>query len=377
MKIPVLDLRRQYSLLEKEIGEAIKRVLESGQFILGPEVEAFEKEVSVFLGIKHAIGVASGTDALLIALKALGIRQGDGVVVPDFTFFATAGAVVNSGATPVFCDIEPKTFNISVEYLKKILKDPPENIKIKAVIPVHLYGQMADMDEIMELAKEYNLYVVEDCAQAFGAGYKGKKAGTMGHIGCFSFFPTKNLGAYGDGGLIVTNDDDLAEKARIIRVHGARPKYYHHVVGYNSRLDAIQAAILRAKLPYVEEWNRKRQRLADRYDNLLKDIDGLVIPYRAPDRTHIFHQYTIRVKKEARDSLRKCLADRGIGTEVYYPGALHIQPCFNILRVKMENLSESVRVCREVLSLPMFPELSEEEQIYIGNSIKEYFQNIE
>lgn len=373
MKIPILDLKRQYQSIEKEIDEAIKRVLRSGQFILGPEVEAFEKEVAQYIGVKHAIGVASGTDALLISLKSLGIGPGDGVVVPDFTFFATAGAVVNAGATPIFCDIDPKTFNISPIELKNIVSHPPCNIKIKAIIPVHLYGQMADMDEIMELAKNYSLYVIEDCAQSIGAEYKGKKAGSIGHAGCFSFFPTKNLGAYGDGGMIVTNDDNLADRARIIRVHGSHPKYYHHLVGYNSRLDSLQAAVLRTKFPYLQKWIRQRQQIADRYDYLLKSIEGLEIPFRAIDRTHIFHQYTIRVKKGKRDAVRDYLKIQGIGAEAYYPMPLHLQECFATLGYKAESFPESEQACREVLSLPMFPELTEEEQKFISCKISSFF----
>jgi dTDP-4-amino-4,6-dideoxygalactose transaminase len=323
MKIPILDLTRQYHAIQEEIDTAIRRVLESGRFILGPEVEAFEAEIAKYLGVKHAIGVASGTDALLLSLKALNIGPGDGVIVPSFTFFATAGVVANLGATPIFVDIDPKTFNIDPEKLRELLTNPSSPIPhpspsttfsvtrhsspvtvIKAIIPVHLYGQPADMDEIMAIAHEHDLYVVEDAAQAIGAEYKGQKVGTIGHLGCFSFFPTKNLGAYGDGGLVVTNDDELAERVRMLRVHGSKPKYYHHMVGTNSRLDALQAAILRAKLPHLAEWTAARTRLADRYDELLGGFDGLVLPYRAPNRTHIFHQYTIRVLAGKRDALR-------------------------------------------------------------------------
>lgn len=377
MKIPILDLKRQYHSIEKEIDEAIKRVLMSGQFILGPEVEAFEKEVAQYIGVKHAIGVASGTDALLISLRSLGIGPGDGVVVPAFTFFATAGAVVNAGATPVFCDIDPKTFNISPRELEKILSHPPRNIKIKAIIPVHLYGQMADMDEIMELAQNYALYVVEDCAQSIGAEYRGKKAGSISHAGCLSFFPSKNLGAYGDGGMIVTNDDRLAERAKMMRVHGAKPKYYHHLVGYNSRLDALQAAILRAKFPYLQKWIKERQGLAERYDKFLKDIDGLVIPYREQDRTHVYHQYTVRINNVKRDNLRDYLAEHEIGTEIYYPKPLHTQPCFHGVGYCRGEFSESERACEEVLSLPMFPELSEEEQIHVAENIRSFLIKIQ
>ena len=372
MKVPILDLTRQYRAIKAEIDTAIQRVLESGRFILGPEVEAFEREIAEYLGVKHAIGVASGTDALLLSLKALGIGPGDGVIVPSFTFFATAGVVANVGATPVFTDIDPKTYNIDPESVKDLFTHHASPITIRAIIPVHLYGQPADMDEIMRLAKEYDLYVIEDAAQAIGAEYKGRKVGTIGHLGCFSFFPTKNLGAYGDGGLVVTNDDKLAEKVRMLRVHGSKPKYYHHLVGTNSRLDALQAAILRAKLPHLDEWTAARQRIAARYDELLRDVPGVEIPFRAPDRTHIFHQYTIRVLSGRRDALQKNLSEQGVGVQVYYPLPLHLQPCFRHLGYKEGDLPESERASREVLSLPMFPELTEEEQDYVVQAIKAF-----
>lgn len=386
LKIPILDLTRQYRSIKEEIDQAIWRVVESGRFILGPEVEAFEKEIADYLGVKHAVGVASGTDALLLSLKALGLGPGDGVIVPSFTFFATAGVVVNVGATPIFADIDPRTFNIDPQSVQAILENRtsfyrasftshsanPGNCIPRAIIPVHLYGQPADMDKIMAMAQEYGLYVIEDAAQAIGAEYKGKKVGTIGHLGCFSFFPTKNLGAYGDGGLVVTNDDELAERIRMLRVHGSKPKYFHHMVGTNSRLDALQAAILRAKLPHLSNWTMARNRIADRYDELLGDLEGLIVPYRAPDRTHIFHQYTIRVLEGKRDSLRAYLAEQGIGTEVYYPLPLHLQPCFRDLGYREGDLPESERASREVLSLPMFPELTEEEQDYVVSKIREF-----
>ena len=378
MKIPLLDLTRQYRAIQEEIDAAVHRVLSSGRFILGPEVEAFEREIADYLGVKHAVGVASGTDALLLSLRALGIGPGDGVIVPSFTFFATAGAVVNAGATPIFVDINPKTFNIDPESVRKVLENPPltrhsSGMAIKAIIPVHLYGQMADMDELMAIASEYNLYVIEDAAQTMGAEYKGRKAGTIGHLGCFSFFPTKNLGTYGDGGLAVTNDDELAERVRMLRVHGSKPKYYHHLVGTNSRLDAIHAAILRAKLPHLDEWTAARQRIAARYDELLRDIPGIEIPYRAPDRTHIFHQYTIRVLNGRRDTLQKHLKEEGIGTHVYYPLPLHLQPCFRHLGNQEGDLPESEQASHEVLSLPMFPELTKQEQEEVCTVLKGFF----
>ena len=389
MNISLLDLKRQYQSIKSEIDEAIQKVLESGRFILGPEVEAFEREIAEYVGVKHAIGVASGTDALLLSLKALGIGPGDKVIVPSFTFFATAGVVHNVGATPVFADIDPKTFNLDPASVRRILESSPANPTnptnpmnptnsvVKAIIPVHLYGQPADMDEIMEIAKEYNLHVIEDAAQAIGAEYRRRKVGTIGDLGCFSFFPTKNLGAYGDGGMVITNDDKLAERVRILRVHGSKPKYYHHIVGTNSRLDAIQAAILRVKLPYLDEWTAARQKIADIYDALLGNVRGLKTPYHALDRTHIFHQYTIRVLDGRRDELRDYLKEQGIGTQVYYPLPLHLQKCFQDLGYKEGDLPESERASQEVLSLPVFPELTEGEISHVVDKIRSVFSPTE
>jgi len=415
--VPILDLTRQYQYIKDEIDAAVARVLSSGRFILGPEVAAFEEEIAEYVGVKHAIGVASGTDALLLSLRALGIGPGDKVIIPSFTFFATAGVVHNAGATPVFVDIDPKTFNLDPADVRRILTTNHElRTSIKAIIPVHLYGQMADMDEIMAIAKEYNIAVVEDAAQAIGAEYLPRaittktptsrgdelnepnelnelhephepnklteprttnhapgpsaRAGTIGDLGCFSFFPTKNLGAYGDGGMIVTNDDALAERVRILRVHGSRPKYYHRMVGVNSRLDALQAAILRVKLPHLDEWTAARQRVAARYDELLQDVQGIEIPYRAPDRSHIFHQYTVRVLDGRRDELRDFLKEQGIGIFVYYPRPLHLQECFKELGYREGDLPQSELASQEVLSLPGFPELTGKEQDYVIKQIQ-------
>ena len=372
MRVPLLDLKRQYRAIQPEIDAAIARVVGSGQYILGPEVEAFEREVAHYLGAEHAIGVASGTDALWLALKAVGVGPGDKVIVPGFTFGATASAVCNTGAEPVFVDIDPKTFNIDPEHVRDTLESHPElQERVKAIIPVHLYGQPADMDEILLIAREYDLFVIEDAAQAIGAEYKGKKVGTLGHLGCFSFFPTKNLGAYGDGGLVTTNDEELADRVRLLRVHGARPKYYHHVVGTNSRLDALQAAILRVKLPHLEGWTRARQEHAAYYDERLAGLGGIEIPYRAADRTHIYHQYTLRVGGRLRDDLQQYLTEAGIGTAVYYPTPLHLQPCFRPLGYREGELPESERASREVLSLPMFPELTGEETGAVAERVQE------
>ncbi len=373
MKIPILDLQRQYQSIKNEIDGAIARVIESGQFILGSEVQAFEREVAQYVGVRHAIGVASGTDALWLSLKAAGIGPGDRVIVPSFTFFATAGTVCHVGATPVFTDIDPKTFNVNPNHVLDLLEsDAQLQAQTKAIIPVHLYGQAADMDELLEIARRYELTVIEDAAQAIGAEYRVRAVGAIGHLGCFSFFPTKNLGAYGDGGLVVTNDDALAERVRLLRVHGSKPKYHHHLVGTNSRLDALQAAVLRVKLAHLDEWTRARQRHAASYDELLAGINGITVPHRSSERTHIFHQYTIRVAGGRRDALREFLNERGIATEVYYPLPLHLQPCFRHLGYEEGQLPESEQASREVLSLPIFPELTGEEREHIIRNVQEF-----
>lgn len=373
MNIPILDLKRQYQSIKPEIDSAIARVIESGQFILGPEVEALEREVAQYLGAKHAIGVASGTDALWLALKAANIGPSDSVIVPSFTFFATAGAVCNVGATPIFADIDPTTFNINPDFVRDLLESNAQlQGQVKAIIPVHLYGQPAEMDEILQIAQHYDLTVIEDAAQAIGAQYKERTVGTLGHLGCFSFFPTKNLGAYGDGGLVTTNNDVLAERVRLLRVHGSKPKYYHHIVGTNSRLDALQAAILRVKLAHLDEWTHARQQLAAHYDQAFSRLNGVTIPYKAPERTHIYHQYTIRVLGGRRDVLQRFLKERGIGTEIYYPLPLHLQPCFGHLGYREGQLPESEQASRDVLSLPIFPELTDEELGYIITVIQDF-----
>jgi dTDP-4-amino-4,6-dideoxygalactose transaminase len=372
--VPILDLTRQYRSIKDEIDEAVQRVVASGRYVLGEEVQAFEQEVAAFCGANHAIGVASGTDALLLSLRALGIGQGDKVIVPSFTFFATAGVVHNVGATPVFADIDPDTFNINPsEIRRRLAQDARLRTQLKAIIPVHLYGQMADMDELMAIASEHDLFVIEDAAQAIGAGYKGKKAGAVGHLGCFSFYPTKNLGAYGDGGMVITNDEALAQRVRLLRAHGAEPKYYHHMVGVNSRLDALQAAILRTKLPHLSAWSRERSAIADRYDERFSETDGITTPVRSSDRTHIFHQYTLRVLNGKREPLRQHLKERGVGTMIYYPRPLHLQECFEGLGYSVGDLPHSEAASEAVLSLPIFPELAKEEQDYVAQTIRDFF----
>lgn len=371
MRVPFLDLKRQYESLKDEINGAIQAVLESQQFILGYEVEEFERRMAEYCGVKHAIGVASGTGALLLSLKANGVSGG--VITTPFTFFATAGAIHNAGATPVFADIEPDTYNINAEEVKKLL-DSKSNKMIRAIIPVHLFGQAADMDALMEVAEEHDLVVIEDAAQAIGEEYNGKKVGSIA-MGCFSFFPSKNLGGYGDGGLVTTNDDELADKIRTLRMHGAKPKYYHHVVGYNSRLDTMQAAILGVKLNHLEEWTNKRRDNAMFYSQALDDItdDKLETPQIAKGRRHIFNQYTIRVKNGKRDNLKGFLEGQGISTAIYYPLPLHLQPCFSFLGYKKEDFSAAEKASEEVLSLPIYPELKKEEREHIIDKILEFF----
>jgi dTDP-4-amino-4,6-dideoxygalactose transaminase len=372
MRIQQLDLVAQYKNIKKEIDEAILKVLDKGEFILGQEVKALEESIANFVGVKHAIGVASGTDALLLSLMAIGIKPGDEVITTPFTFFATAGSIARLGARPVFVDIELDTYNIDPNKLEDLL-NKSYNSRMKAIIPVHLYGQCADMDPINELARKYNLKVIEDAAQSIGATYKGKQSGSLGNTGCFSFFPSKNLGAYGDGGMVVTNDDEIAEKTRLLRVHGAKPKYYHSIVGINSRLDEIQAAILNIKFKYLPEWIEQKREKAELYNKLFKENlgDKVVTPYEAPYNYHTYHQYTIRVQE--RDALKQYLSDSGIGTAVYYPLPLHLQKCFENLGYKIDDFPISEMASKEVLSLPIYPELEESEQEEVVEEISEFF----
>lgn len=369
-QIPMLDLAGEYREIKDEIDEAVHRVLDSGHFILGDEVEAFEQEVASYLGVQHAMGVASGSDALLLALMALGVGPGDKVITTPFSFFATASCVVRLGATPVFCDINPRTFDLDQGSVRRYL-EASYTPAVKAIIPVHLYGQCCDMDPLLELACTYGLKVVEDCAQSFGSTYKGHQSGGMGDIGCFSFFPTKNLGAYGDGGMVTTNDDELAEHVCMLRVHGARHKYHHEELGINSRLDAMQAAILRVKLKHVDEWTERKRVLATAYSRELSGIEWLQVPYVMPECRHTYHQYTIKVPAERRAVIQEALTHAGIQTQVYYPEPLHQQPCF---MGKQELPQEPVNVdavVPSVLSLPISPGLKDGDRREVGLVIKE------
>lgn len=365
MGVPLLDLQGQYRPLREEILAAIARVCDSQRFIGGPEVESLEHEIADRIGVPHAVGLSSGTDALLVALMALGIGRGDEVIVPTFSFFATAGCVSRTGATPVLVDIDPATFNIDPAAAAAAV-----TARTRAIIPVHLYGQCADMDPLLGLARGRAIAVVEDAAQAIGATYKGRAAGAMGQAGCFSFFPSKNLGAFGDAGLLTTADAALAHEVRLLRNHGAEPKYFHKRIGGNFRLDALQAAVLRVKLPHLDGWTAMRRANADRYDALFAATaaaDRITVPQRAADRTHIFNQYVIRVPN--RDAVRGRLDAAGIGTEIYYPVPFHLQECFAPLGHRAGEFPHAEAAAAQTLALPIYGELTEAQQREVVNAV--------
>lgn len=376
MHVPLLDLKQQYAAIRDEVMRATEEVYASQHFILGPKVAALESEIAAYCGSAHAVGVSSGTDALLVALMAHGIGPGDGVLTTPYSFFATAGAIVRLGARPVFADIDPETYNLAPQAARAALEGLPagERRRVAAMVPVHLYGQCADMDPLLALAREHGLAVIEDAAQAIGAEYRRQRAGRLGHCGCFSFFPTKNLGAFGDGGMVVCHDADLAERLRVLRVHGSAPKYYHALVGGNFRLDALQAAILSVKLPHLDAWTRARRENAARYRALfaaagLETAVGL--PAEGPYR-HIYNQFVIRVPGR-RDALRDFLQAAGVGSEVYYPVPLHRQGCFAGLDYPAGSLPEAERAAAETLALPIYPELTEAQQAYVVETIGAFF----
>ena len=374
--VPLLDLRRQYEQIREEVLAAIERVCNSQQFVLGPEVEALEREVAAFVGTSEAVACASGTDALWLAISAAGIRTGDAVVTTPFSFFASVSSIVRAGARPVLVDIDPRTLNLDPEKTRSKLRE--NNGKVRAILPVHLYGQCADMDTFRQLASEFAVTIIEDAAQAIGAEWNGRRAGSLGDVAAFSFYPTKNLSAYGDAGLVATNNSDWAEHMRRLRNHGSPRRYWHEELGWNCRMDEIQAAVLRVKLPHVEEWNRQRRQRAGNYTLWLAEA-GLVskanspvqLLENSPQSLHAFHQYVIRAQR--RDELRKFLNQRSIGTEVYYPVPLHLQPCFEYLGYREGDLPEAERAAKEVLALPMFPELTDDEQRWVVESIAEFY----
>lgn len=370
--VPMCDVPGQYQLLKAEIDAAVLAVLGSGQVVLGPEVAAFEKEAAAYCGNAHAVGCGSGTDALVLALHALGIGPGDEVIVPPFTFFASASSVARVGATPVFADVDPVTFNIDPREVEG--KVTP---RTRAVMPVHLFGQCCDMDDITRIAERNQLYVVEDAAQSFGSEYRGKRCGTLGHVAAFSFYPTKNLGSLGDAGMVTTDDAKLANTMRALRVHGSEVKYHHKHLGYNMRLDAIHAAIMRVKLKHVPKWLAAREAAARRYDDLIEanQLHGfLQRPAAAPDRRHTFNQYVVRVPAIHRDPLVKHLKDGGVGVDVYYPLCLHQQECFASLGHRTGDFPVSEEAARTVLALPIFPEITEAQQERVVTTIAGYLR---
>jgi dTDP-4-amino-4,6-dideoxygalactose transaminase len=371
MSVPLLDLHAQYATLRGELGAAVERVLESQGFILGADVRALEEELAAYSQAKHAIGCASGSDALLLALMALGIQAGDEVITTPYSFFATAGSIARLGARPVFVDIEADTYNLNPDLIEAAVTP-----RTRALMPVHLYGQCAATDAINDIAQRHQLPVVEDAAQAVGAEDAGRRAGSVGDIGCFSFYPTKNLGGAGDGGMLTTQDDALAARLRVLRVHGGETKYLHSVVGINSRLDTLQAAVLRVKLPHLDGWSAARARNAARYRELFTDaglLEDVTLPFVRENVRHIFNQYVVRVGGGRRDALLEHLRRAQIGTEVYYPMPLHMQECFAYLGHQAGDLPHSERAARETLALPIYPELTAEQQQYVVDSIRRFF----
>jgi dTDP-4-amino-4,6-dideoxygalactose transaminase len=374
MKIPFIDLKAQYESIKLEINDAIQQVLDSCAFAGGPFVQAFEKQFAEFCGCDHCIGVGSGTEALWLALLALGVGPGDEVITVPNTFIATAEAISFCGAVPVFIDIDEKTYTMDPQKLEDYLKTrnlkPETRNRPKAIIPVHIFGQTADMDPIMAIARKHGLYVIEDACQAHGAEYRGQPAGSMGDAGCFSFYPGKNLGAYGEAGAVNTNNAELAEKIAILRDHGQTKKYYHKWIGWNGRMDGLQGAVLSVKLKYLPAWNQARREKAEMYNDLLAGIDSLVLPYAADDAKHVYHVYAIRTQN--RDALLKYLADENIYCGIHYPVPIHLQTAYSNMGVKNNNLKVSERTAYELLSLPMYPELKEEQQIKVRDKIKEF-----
>jgi dTDP-4-amino-4,6-dideoxygalactose transaminase len=371
MKVPLLDLQAQYVALRDELNEAVRRVMDSQQFILGSDVAALEDEVARYTKSQHAVACASGSDALLLALMALEVKAGDEVITTPYSFFATAAAIARLGARPIFVDIAPDTYNIDVSKIEAAITN-----KTRAILPVHLYGQCAEMSAMMELGSRHNLPVIEDAAQAIGAEDDERQAGTIGAVGCFSFYPSKNLGAAGDGGMLTTNDETLAKLLRILRVHGSATKYYHSLIGINSRLDSLQAAILRVKLPHLDAWSDARATNAARYNQLFEDaglMEEVLLPVARERVRHIFNQYVIRVG-EKRDALVEHLRQHDIGTDIYYPVPLHLQECFAYLGYRAGDFPEAERAARETIALPIYPELTFEQQSYVVETIGDFLR---
>lgn len=360
MNVPLFDIKRQNEHIRHLAIEKFSEIFDSGKFILGDEVENFEKNISDYLGVKHAIGVSSGTDALLVALMALNICPGDEVICPSFTFFATAGCITRLGATPIFVDIDTTSFNISIDDIRKKISS-----RTKAIIPVHLFGQMAEIESIISLANEHNIAVIEDCAQSFGATRNGRQSGTIGTIGCFSFFPSKNLGGFGDAGLVCTNDDNIAEQIKILRMHGMKPQYHHHYIGGNFRIDTLQAGLLSLKLPFIDEYINNRRKNADYYAKMLSNCENIILPTETDKNFHTWNQFTIMIKNNKRDDMLQTLRQYNIGCNVYYPIPLDRQECFIKYQNNNELTANAGIVANDVISLPIFPELRQDEIEYV------------
>ncbi len=371
-KVPLLDLQAQYETIRDEVRAAVDRVFDSQQFVLGAEVQALEEEIARYSQTKFAIGCASGSDAVLLALMSCGVGAGDEVITSPFSFFATASTITRLGARPVFVDIDERTFNLNPS-----LVDAAFTERTKAIVPVHLYGQCAEMDPLIELSQQRNIPVIEDAAQAIGAEDRSRRAGSMGTIGCFSFYPSKNLGGAGDGGMLVTNDPDHGRRLHMLRVHGEETKYHHKLVGINSRLDALQAAVLRVKLPHLDEWTTGRQRKAQQYELMFGDAglgDQVELPFVRTTARHIFHQFVVRARGGKRDALREHLRECGVGADVYYPVPLHLQECFAYLGYKEGDFPIAELAAKETLALPVYPELTDEQQDYVVNTMAKFFE---
>ena len=364
VQVPFVNLQAQQQTIDQEVREALNTLLANSRFIIGMPVTEFEQAYAQYCGVRHAIGVANGTDALTLALKAVGVGPGDQVITAANSFVATAEAIVHAGATPVFVDIDPETYTLDYNQLESQISDTT-----KAIIPVHLYGQPADMDPIVMIARKHKLYIIEDCAQAHGSTYKGRKVGSIGDASCFSFFPSKNLGAYGDAGAVTTNDDDIALTLRKLRDHGGIEKYQHDLVGFNSRLDTIQAAVLSIKLKHLDKWNQQRQEHAACYDELLSDVKGIMLPCESQKNTHVYHLYVIRVEAEARDKLQAYLARCGISSGIHYPKPIHLTPAFAGYGYAAGDFPISESCARQVLSLPMYPELQRQQLEYVAHQV--------
>lgn len=365
--IQLLDLKAQYETIKKDVDAALKNVIDAQSFILGKDVDGLEKEIAAYCGTKYAVGVASGTDAIQLALRSAGVDAGDEVITVPFTFIATAEAISNLGAKPVFVDVDPKTYNMDPALIEKKITN-----KTKAIVPVHLYGQCADIVRILEIAKKHGLKVIEDCAQAIGATYKGKKAGSFGDAGAISFFPSKNLGGFGDGGMVVTNDEDLYKEVRLLRVHGSSTKYIHSVLGYNSRLDNLQAAVLRVKLRSLDKWAEARRENAGYFDKAFSKLSGITVPFVAPFNAHVYHQYVLTVNPKVRDKFIEFLGSKSIESRVYYPIPLHIQECYKGLGYKNDDFPNSEKAALGTLALPVYPELGASDKKAIVDAVAEF-----